>query len=512
MAQVEDQAVTPNGGPAAGRAGLTDDPKVFILSRELSEVHLLLDALSANPNTTLAALVAQAPPADPPTGLPPEWIEQICRISWPPKGSEVDQSLQAALLIKAKDYLNRLSKPASGSTIAFTTLVTQDEDSRRRMWGMGGGDSGIDHTPSRSSLACTAYPDLIPKARTFRTAMRVMAIFLLLWLIVTCVFSWYVAFGNAALGEYAAAEESLQAAQKRVDDAEAAEDDTAPIATTTGGAKTNGAGAATVAASAAAVPGADPAAEAKPGHAAGTSDYEVGYCNRAKLLGYRRVIDGDPLPQYDNIGQMQACQARDVAQANIDRVKRRLANWLWPFGGGPAAKEEAQDEARVKADARAALETANAQPGAAPRRARTADKPGVEADLYADVPSSAASLANIMGSAMLPVIYGILGAGAAIIRSLSRKIRHNLLTPRDLLLSLQQLALGAVVGACIGLFIAQPDSGGGDSAGLLGPVALSGSAISFIAGFGVDSVFQALEALISRIFNIAPAGGQPETK
>lgn len=71
-------------------------------------------------------------------------------------------------------------------------------------------------------------------------------------------------------------------------------------------------------------------------------------------------------------------------------------------------------------------------------------------------------------------------------------------------MSLQQLALGAVVGACIGLFIAAP---GADATGegLLGPVTLSASAISFVAGFGVDAVFQGLEALIGRIFNLGGA-------
>ena len=49
-------------------------------------------------------------------------------------------------------------------------------------------------------------------------------------------------------------------------------------------------------------------------------------------------------------------------------------------------------------------------------------------------------------------------------------------------------ALGAVTGACIGLFIVAP----GKDAPLIGPVTLSGSAISFIAGFGVEAVFQAL--------------------
>jgi hypothetical protein len=134
---------------------------------------------------------------------------------------------------------------------------------------------------------------------------------------------------------------------------------------------------------------------------------------------------------------------------------------------------------------------------------------GQNDDRAVNAPSRAAALANIMGSAVLPFFYGLLGAGAAIIRSLSRKIRASLLSPRDLHLSVQQLALGAVIGACIGLFVVAPD-GDATGEGLLGPVALSGSAISFVAGFGVEAVFQALEALITRIFNLAhtPTGNR----
>jgi hypothetical protein len=120
-------------------------------------------------------------------------------------------------------------------------------------------------------------------------------------------------------------------------------------------------------------------------------------------------------------------------------------------------------------------------------------------------PETASWLANLLGSGVLPVLYGFLGAIAAVVRTLSRKIKGSLLSPRDVQLTFQQLALGAVVGACISLFIAAP--GAGDSStSLLGPVGLSSAAVAFVAGFGVDSVFRALEALISRIFNIAPAG------
>jgi hypothetical protein len=91
-------------------------------------------------------------------------------------------------------------------------------------------------------------------------------------------------------------------------------------------------------------------------------------------------------------------------------------------------------------------------------------------------PVTAAWIANLLGSGVLPVLYGFLGAIAAVVRSLSRKIRGSLLSPRDAQLSIQQLALGALIGACISLFIGGPASAANDP------------------------------SLISRIFNIAPAG------
>ena len=96
--------------PAPVRKRGSRDPKVFVLDRELSEVHLLLDHVSANPNTTVSELSDGNRPND----LADDWIEKVCEISWPPDGSNEEKADDAALLIKAKDYLNRLSRPASG--------------------------------------------------------------------------------------------------------------------------------------------------------------------------------------------------------------------------------------------------------------------------------------------------------------------------------------------------------------------------------------------------------------
>jgi hypothetical protein len=416
------------------RKGGSRDPKVFVLLRELSEVHLLLDNVSANPNSTVSERTTEEKLKQ--QGLDKNWIEKVCEISWPPDGSNEEKAEDAALLIRAKDFLNRLSAPASGSTIAFTLLVTQ-VDTRRRwpslasLWRPRAGKAEHDITLTRHSLAQTAYPDLVRKAVGFRRAMWWISISLAFTLLVTCAISWYVAYGNAALAELASARASATKAQERVDEAET-------------GDTTNRAGpAGTPAERTVAAPG-----QAVPAATAATVQF-VGYCANKP---YQAAV------------QSQLCNARDNALAEQHRIERRLADWLcWD------RFDDCANPAKL-----------------------------------ADAASRAAATAAIIGTAVLPFLYGLLGAGAAIIRSLSRKIRASLLSPRDLHLSFQQLALGAVIGACIGLFVSAPGGGEGEDS-ILGPVTLSASAISFVAGFGVEAVFQAIEALITRIFNLTSA-------
>lgn len=101
------------------RPSSTGDPKIFVLRRELSEVHLLLDNISSSSEKTI-------PVGDAPEPLGKEWLRRLCGIEWPSITTDEPTANEAELLIRAKDYLNGLAKPASGLTIAFTHLVTQD--------------------------------------------------------------------------------------------------------------------------------------------------------------------------------------------------------------------------------------------------------------------------------------------------------------------------------------------------------------------------------------------------
>lgn len=101
---------------------------------------------------------------------------------------------------------------------------------------------------------------------------------------------------------------------------------------------------------------------------------------------------------------------------------------------------------------------------------------------------------------LLPVLYGCLGAGAATLRQLRRKVDLCLVTPTDRGRVLQDMTLGLLSGAVIGLF-----------AGYINAVSpttgLGLSALAFLAGYNVPGMFGFLDEVSRRIFQPAPPGG-----
>jgi hypothetical protein len=106
---------------------------------------------------------------------------------------------------------------------------------------------------------------------------------------------------------------------------------------------------------------------------------------------------------------------------------------------------------------------------------------------------------SILGSItqyVLPVCYGLLGAMAAALRLIRRKVDAATLVPTDRARLHQGAILGVLCGAVIGLFANQV--GGAENAGGLGL-----SALALIAGYNVDGVFRFLDELSDRIFGAA---------
>jgi hypothetical protein len=107
---------------------------------------------------------------------------------------------------------------------------------------------------------------------------------------------------------------------------------------------------------------------------------------------------------------------------------------------------------------------------------------------------------SILGSItlyLLPVLYGFLGAMAATMRGLRRKVDSSLLSYTDRARVIQGAILGILCGGVIGLFATY--IGKADAAGGLGI-----SALALLAGYNVDGVFRFLDELSDRLFRPAP--------
>jgi hypothetical protein len=443
----------------------------------MSEVYLLIDHISGRWDKGLTD---------------GQLVKSVCEIGWPPTGTEVQQAEQAAVLLSAKDRLNSAARPASGATIAFTLLVSGeanvDRNRRnsaisprwRRMFGRtgkvkpprgddsaagspgGGGDARPPSwpvnrrwhgdPPSRLSLARLAYPGLVSPAKWFKWAIRVIIVLLLLWLMATCLLSWDIAAGHAIFVRLDAlrAQESLFDAKIKALEGEATKRSvSAPVQ----GARTPDIGM-----------------------------LILKNCDERRLISPPAKI-GENAEPFSSVDEIRLCG--ELARARLDYAvsRQNLAAWLadWKYWLAGLASSLCGHNCLPIRDSSTSLpkELTNEQWGAI--------------------------LLEVLASAVLPLCYGFLGAGAAVVRDLWGKMKESLLSPRDLTLALGQLALGAVIGACVGLFVSPSSSSPQGASGLLGPVVLSASALSFIAGFGVEGVFVALESLIKRVFNMPQA-------
>ena len=496
----------------------------FVFNRQAAEVYLLLDNISGSPLKSLAAPDGVRP-GDPRQPFRPgqdpgleQWIEKICRVQWPPEGSAEQQAEQAAVLILAKDYLNALAKPATGLTIAFTVLVAgedkADDDDHYGFWaglwrrlnarrrtpshpaplspppeprvglaserpvvappfppggpagGPGGGRAGAGGPPlSRTSLARLAYPGLIKPARRFRTNFNLLVSFLWVFLFVNCLLSWNVAMGNGILSQLQQQVTERTALEGQIDRVDGARADgmraDGKLGDGVGGPKGRFAA---PAAPIAAAPGDGADASAPTGF--------VPYCQRTVMI--------DGRARYQDATQQRLC---NLDLRNRQQYAKDLTNldaWSAFWNPGPL----------------------RSWIGAPTLPAPVAEAPAAGDESRINIQWATVFL-TVLGGSVLPICYGFLGAGAAMARQLSSKMRESQLSPRDMTLAKIQLALGAVIGACIGLFAAPPGASGGG--GLLAAVPLSASALCFIAGFGVEGVFQALEGLITRVFGTGEA-------
>jgi hypothetical protein len=96
-------------------------------------------------------------------------------------------------------------------------------------------------------------------------------------------------------------------------------------------------------------------------------------------------------------------------------------------------------------------------------------------------------ITGVIGSFVLPILFGTIGAVAFIIRSTSDQIRDSTFSTTSPIRNVMRVALGALAGVVIGLF-----------SDLSTHLSLSPLALAFLSGYGVEAVFSMFDGLAKK--------------
>ena len=139
---------------------------------------------------------------------------------------------------------------------------------------------------------------------------------------------------------------------------------------------------------------------------------------------------------------------------------------------------------------------------------------------YPDVPPS--SLQNFVIAVVgaftgifIPALFGFLGTLAGVVRSVAAKVRDSVLAPRDYTVSRSAMyLLGPAAGMAVGLFFTGADATGSVAKSF--GISISAAGLSFLAGYGAESFFMMMDALMARLFatdgNTGTPPGKPAAK
>jgi hypothetical protein len=172
-------------------------------------------------------------------------------------------------------------------------------------------------------------------------------------------------------------------------------------------------------------------------------------------------------------------------------------NGFWPhivthvLGWKPMLCDGAASGAGAAVPIRASPSSVNSSSAPTPNDQAKGDQVGWQ---------SATSVLSVLSTYVLPMMFSILGALIAVMRDVHTKLRNSELAPRDRMLMLISLPMGAIAGIAVGLFLRPSTVPSSEIPGLAGNLTLTASGLGFIVGFGADSFFSFLDWLKSKVF------------
>jgi len=460
----------------AVRRSLTDPEQVEfqleLLWREMNEVHLLMDFVSGRNDKSLSAL-NDIP--DPQAGVdlsvgtvpPMPWnkvIERICSIRFPLQGTSEKKSDDAAFLQMAKDRLNAIADPARGYTVAYTAMFSGVAStgtsmfsrlaSRRRKARNGGTGQSRSDLQRAVSYSSAAYPNLAWDADNFRWLYSCFRRILIGLVVVTAFLYWDAALSNSVIQQIAKADGQIVDLFKSSTELKISD-----------------------------------------GFCVSSNNNQTVPCQRLQFLRLQETL-----------------ARRDLAALSTDRWYLHPIGWgahlFRPVEISEGAKSGCFDKKPAMAAANAPLSAEDQKGTETPAKTEAGSQDLIYCASFRPtaLELTTVAVANVFNIYVVPMFFGVLGTIVGLVRGISIKVRESTLSPRDHMLSVMTIPVGAVAGLAVGLIFSSPSTVSETITGLPQSITLSAAAFAFLAGYGADSFFIMLDNLMKRIFALdAPA-------
>ncbi|CAB3790085.1 hypothetical protein [Pararobbsia alpina] len=439
----------------------TEDSNSFdelIYKRELNEVYLLLDFISGRPEVHIGGLDLKISKGSTDEVLSTfDAVLHICKLGYPPDPLPLNRAADAALLLLVKDKLSSLAYPARGMTIAYTYCFIEPAGSlmfpnigKRELKTEDG------KRQTRISIAREAYPGLYLSARRFRTLHKRMTGGSVFLTFIAAALLWMVAYG-------------VQVTARFEDDRKRDADVTAKIY--------------------AEVNVQDAALQSRP---------------QSQLSAEKRCRD-EIAAQSNEVALLcnewsyvQARYAKTIADACTFATHLPSSLLMLPFPS---------EVGRERLGCRR-------RPEGATSSGQSDRSNDAEPDAYAaqeDIQSITLVLSTY-SNYVLPILFGLVGTAASMIRSVGDKIRDCVLAPRDEALAFVRLPLGLMAGVAVGLFFSPTSVAQSISSGAASTLTITASGVAFLAGYGSEGFFRLVDMLIDHIFSFGRNGNTTPVK
>jgi hypothetical protein len=127
-------------------------------------------------------------------------------------------------------------------------------------------------------------------------------------------------------------------------------------------------------------------------------------------------------------------------------------------------------------------------------------------DINAPREQLAASVLSVFTNYIIPMMFGLLGTLAGLVRSVWQKVRDSTLRPEDARRTVASVPLGLVAGLSVGLIITPSGSPAEGISNVAGSITLSATALAFLAGYGAEAFFTMIDELLKRVFSLGNSG------